>query len=181
MWLIDFIMFAKLARLLGTPESGQFFLMKALGICRGSHLGRCGVRLEFEIPPAIYRSALWGIPESALASAFGVLLGDSQQVPLGALPRVPGKLGVPQGVLPRVLFLVKECGKTLSGALPGALPISRALSGALPGALSGNPPKALRKHSPKHFRGFPINHSCKWRAGSQVLRMFRNILLYYML
>ena len=45
------------------------------------------------IPPAIYRSAFWGIAESAPASAFGVL--------------------------------------------------------------SGNPQKALRKHSPAHFRRFP--------------------------
>ena len=56
--------------------------------------------------------------------------------------------------------------KALSGALPGALPVFRALSGALSGALYGNPQKALRKHSPEHFQGFPKKHSCKWPAGS---------------
>ena len=43
---------------------------------------------------------LWGIPETAPASAFGVLFGDSQEVARRVLPRVPGKLGVLQGVLP---------------------------------------------------------------------------------
>ena len=56
------------------------------------------------IPPAIHRSAFWGFAESAPASAFGVLFGDSQKVPRRVPPRVPGKLGV----LPRVLFLGKE-------------------------------------------------------------------------
>ena len=50
----------------------------------------------------------WGFPESAPASAFGVRFGDSQKVPRGVLPRVPGKLGVLQGVLSRVLSHVKE-------------------------------------------------------------------------
>ena len=119
------------------------------------------------ILPAIYRSAFWGIPESAPASAFGVLCGDSQEVPWRVPPRVPGKLGVPQGVLPGVPFLILSQGKALLGALSGALAIFQALSGSLSGALSGNPHKALRKHSPEHFRGFPKKHSCKWPAGSQ--------------
>ena len=56
------------------------------------------------IPPAIYRSAFWGIAESAPTSAFW---GFPKSAPESA-PRVPGKLGVPQGVLPGVLFLGKE-------------------------------------------------------------------------
>ena len=66
---------------------------------------------SFEIPPAIYRSAFAGIPESAPASAFGVLCGDSQKVPRRVLTRVPGKVGVPQAL--------QSTPKALAGALSG--------------------------------------------------------------
>ena len=42
-----------------------------------------------------------------------------------------------------------------------------------PGTLGGSlghffGQKALRKHSPEHFRRLPKKHSCKWPAGSQI-------------
>ena len=60
-------------------------------------------------------------------------------------PRVPGKLGVPQGVLPRVPFLTGH---------------SR---GHSPGHFLG----ITKKHTREHFRRFPKKHSCEWPAGSQ--------------
>ena len=43
-----------------------------------------------EIPPAIYRSASWGVPESAAASAFGVLFGGLTESAPGSAPREIG-------------------------------------------------------------------------------------------
>ena len=62
-----------------------------------------------ETPWFGFSQAFWGIPETAPASAFGVRFArESQKVPRRMPPRVPGKLGVPQRKLPRVLFLGKE-------------------------------------------------------------------------
>ena len=113
------------------------------------------------IMPAIYRSAFWGIPESAPASAFGVLFGSSQKVPRRVPPRVPGKLGVPQGVLPRVHFLIHFFKRKHSrehslrhsqfsghsrGHSPGTFwELPKSTLKALAGALSGMPHKALLK------------------------------------
>ena len=52
------------------------------------------------------------------------------------------------------------------GALLGA-PNFPATLRSTPRARSGSPQEPLRKHSQEHFMGFPMNHSCKWRAGSQ--------------
>ena len=73
-------------------------------------------------------------------------------------PRVPGKLGVPPGVLLGAPFLVLSRGKALLGGH------SR---GHSPEHFLGIPEKTPRKHSPEHFRGCPKKHSCKWPAGSQ--------------
>ena len=81
-----------------------------------------------------------------------MLFRDSQKVPWGVLARVPGKLGVPQGVLLTMLFLVKEIvGRPLSGALPGALPISR--------GTFWESPKSTPKALAGALRGFPKTHS----------------------
>ena len=116
------------------------------------HLQECFLGNRRKCFGECFRSAFGGFPTSAPESA----------------PESARKLGVPQGVLPRVPFLILFQGKALLG--PGALPIFRALSRALSGALFGNPPKAVRKHSPGHFRRFPKKHSCKWPAGSQSLQ-----------
>ena len=89
-------------------------------------------------PPAIYRSASRGVPESAPASAFGVLLRDSQKVPRRVLPRVPRTLGVLQECL--------SLGKNDEKHSREQLPIFWALGSTLRGTLWESPkgtPKAL--------------------------------------
>ena len=43
---------------------------------------------------------------------------------------------------------------------------------ALFGALRGRCPKLLKKHSVGHFQVRALEHSCKWRKGSQILPLF---------
>ena len=76
----------------------------------------------------------------------GVLYGEYPKVLRRVLSECffRGSQKVPQGVLPRVLFLVKEWGKVLSGGLPS--------------------PGLSREHSPGHFLGVPKRHfeSTRW-------------------
>ena len=98
----------------------------------------------FAIPPAIYGSAFWAVPESAPASAFGVLFGDSQKVPRRVPPRVPWKLRSAPGSAPRSAFLILYQGKSTPGSTPWGTP---------------NFPGHSRGHSPGHFLGIPKKHS----------------------
>ena len=82
-------------------------------------------------------------------------------------PRVPGKLGVAPGSAPESAFPHSFPRKSTPGSTPWGTPN---FPGTLGGTLRGTfweSPKALRKHSPEHFRRFPKKHSCKWPAGSQ--------------
>ena len=80
---------------------GRLQFKKLLAIAAANAVVHSGVRAHLSlsaIPPAIYRSA-----SAMLSECF---LWDSQKVKV--FPRVPGKLEVPQGGLPRVLCLGKE-------------------------------------------------------------------------
>ena len=113
------------------------FLLPVFVLCcdPAGHLQECFLGNAQNCSGECFRSAFWGFPESAPESA-------SESV---------WKIGSVSGSAPGVPFLILSQGKALSGALPGALPIFQALSGALSRALSGNPQKALRKHSPEQF------------------------------
>ena len=109
------------------------------------------------IPPAINRSAFWGIAESALASASGVL---PRKCPESA-PESARKTRSAPGSAPESAFPHSFPRKKHSWEHSQFSGHSR---GALSGALSGKPQKALRKHSPEHFRRFPKKRSCKFRG-----------------
>ena len=106
-----------------------------------SHL--CFFFPSFAIQPAIYRSAFWGIPESAPASAFGVLFGSSQKVPR----RVPREC-------PENWECHRECSREcfFLGKNEGMHSREHSLK-------HSQFSRHSRGHSPGHFLGTPKKHS----------------------
>ena len=110
------------------------------------HLQECFLGNPRKCSGECFRSAFWGFPESAPENA-----SESAQ-----------KIGsAPESAFPHCFPR-----QSSSGSTPWSTPnFPGTLGGTLRGT-SGNSQKALRKHSPEHFRGFPKKHSCKWPAGS---------------